>query len=88
MTKPTSLRIELSASAKCQLERASKKYDQTQFALFSRLSEWFASQDPEIQAVILGHIPDAIAGDVARLILDRMATQRRSADVCTNQTAC
>ena len=67
------MRIELTKSAKDQLGVLANKHGMTQVALMSRLTEWFAEQSGTIQAAVLGHYPEEIRRDVARMILERMS---------------
>jgi hypothetical protein len=67
------MRIELTGPAKNKLATLSDKHGMTQVAMMSRLVEWFSKQDELIQAAVMGHYPDQIAADVAKLILKRMA---------------
>lgn len=66
------VRIELTPSAKQQLNGIAKRNGATQVAVTSRVLEWFATQDELVQAGILGHYPHAIQGEIAKLILKRM----------------
>jgi hypothetical protein len=70
------MRIELSAGAKQHVATLSDRHGMTQVAMMSRLVEWFADQDDLIQAAILGHYPEQIEVDVAKLILKRMAGEK------------
>jgi hypothetical protein len=76
MSRRFIMRIELTASAKQKLSALSDKHGMTQVAMMSRLVEWFAAQEPLIQGAVLGHYPIEIEGDVARLILKRMAGEK------------
>lgn len=68
------VRIELTPDAKRRLLEVSKRFGMTQIAATSRLVEWFAGQSELVQAAILGQYPSEIESDVARLILQKMAT--------------
>ena len=73
MSRRFIMRIELTASAKQKLSALSDKHGMTQEAMMSRLVEWFAAQDPLIQGAVLGHYPQEIEADVAKLILKRLS---------------
>jgi hypothetical protein len=72
------VRIELTRSAKEQLENVSSQRGMTQVAVCSRLLEWFGSQSDIIQSAVLGHYPHIIQEDIAQLILKHMAKAQRS----------
>jgi hypothetical protein len=76
MSRRFIMRIELSAGAKQKLTTLSDRHGMTQVAMMSRLVEWFAGQNELIQAAALGRYPGEIEGDVAKLILKRMAGER------------
>jgi hypothetical protein len=67
------MRIELTGPAKQKLAMLSDKHGMTQVSMMSRLVEFFAVQDEKVQGAMMGHYPSEIAGDVASLILRRMA---------------
>lgn len=73
------VRIELTPDAKRRLMEISKRFGMTQIAATSRLVEWFAGQSELVQAAILGQYPSEIEGDVARLILQKMASPTNGA---------
>jgi hypothetical protein len=66
------IRIELRPEAKKMLDDLCEKAGMTQVSLMSRLVEWVAEQPEIIQAAILGHYPDEIKQDLAKLILRHM----------------
>ncbi len=66
-------RIQLTPEAKQKLLSISDQLGITQIAITSKLVEWFASQDSQIQAAVLGLYPEVIKKDVASLILEKMA---------------
>ncbi len=67
------VRIEISQDAKDGLNALTDKLGMTQVALTSRVLEWFARQPDLIQAAVLGHYPEEIQADVARLVMKRMS---------------
>ena len=73
MSRRFIMRIELTGSAKQKLATLSDRHGMTQVAMMSRVVEWFASQNELIQSAVLGRYPGEIEGDVAKLILKRMA---------------
>jgi hypothetical protein len=70
------MRIELSPAAKKQLTTLSDRHGMTQVSMMSRLVEFFAAQDEMIQGAMMRHFPSDIEGDVARLILEKMASKK------------
>jgi hypothetical protein len=73
MAKRFVVRIELSPAAKRMLSNVSQKNGMTQVAVMSRLMKWFHAQPDTIQAAVLGRYPSDYPGDIAKLILRRMA---------------
>ncbi len=67
------INIELADGAKDQLEIIRQWNGMTQKELVGRLVNWFCQQDRVSQQVILGQIPEEIAPDVARIMLERLA---------------
>jgi len=67
------INIELADGAKVALERVRQRNGMTQKELVGRLIQWFCAEDEVLQQVILGQIPEAIAPDVARIVLQRIA---------------
>jgi hypothetical protein len=68
------VRIELTPDAKRRLMDVSKRFGMTQISATSRLVEWFSGQSELVQAAVLGQYPAEIESDVARLILQKMAS--------------
>jgi hypothetical protein len=66
-------RIELTHSARKSLHAVTEKLGMTQVAVTSKMIEWFALQDDAIQKAVLGLFPDKFDGDIAAMILARMA---------------
>jgi len=67
------INIELADGAKDQLERVRSRNGMTQKELVARLINWFSQQDHVVQQIILGQIPQEVAPDVAKLMLERIA---------------
>jgi hypothetical protein len=66
------IRIELTPQAKALVEELSDRRGMTQFAILSRLIEWFSKQDATVRAAVLGHYPREVAADVAKMLLRRL----------------
>lgn len=73
MSKRNILRIELTGTAKQNVGKLSDHYGMTQLAMASRLVEWFAAQDPMMQAAVLGFYPSEVKPDMLKMVLERMA---------------
>lgn len=73
MSRRFIMRIELTGPAKKKLATLSDDHGMTQVAMMSRLVEYFANQDELLQSAIIGRYPGEIQGDIARLLLKRMA---------------
>jgi hypothetical protein len=67
------IKIAVSVQAKTAIERICQRYGMTQIELASRCYIWFAEQEEVVQAAVLGILPDAVAADVARMVLKRLA---------------
>ena len=72
------INIELGEGTKNQLEIVRDRTGMTQKELVGRIINWFAQQDRTVQQIILGQIPQEIAVDVAKLMLERMAREERT----------
>jgi hypothetical protein len=72
------MRIELTGQAKTKLSNLSDRHGMTQVAMMSRVVEWFATQSEMIQSAVLGRFPEEIEADVAKLVLKRMAEDKKS----------
>ena len=70
------INIELADGAKDQLERVRGRNGMTQKELVARLINWFSQQDHVVQQIILGQIPQEVAPDVAKLMLERIADEK------------
>jgi hypothetical protein len=68
------MRIELSGPAKQKLNSLSETHGMTQVAMMSRLIEWFSRQPQHIQAATLAALPKENASEVAKMILQAMAS--------------
>jgi hypothetical protein len=66
---------ELSHSAKEKLERIATERGMTQFAMLSRLAEWFAEQDPKTQHVALARYPRQVMRELAKTVEETRALQ-------------
>ena len=64
-------RLELTRPAKAALEAMAADRGMTQFAMLARLVEWFAKEEPLVQAVVLRHIPGEVDGELAKILLKR-----------------
>ncbi len=69
------IKIAVTPEAKQAIERVCARYGMTQIELASRLYTWLAEADEVTQAAVLGILPDTVASDVARLVLQRMAAE-------------
>lgn len=67
------MRIELTGAAKNKLSALSDRHGMTQVAMMSRLVEFFAGQNELLQSAMIGRYPGEIEGDIAKLILKRLA---------------
>lgn len=72
----SAFRIQLTGSAKSQLDDMTDRIGMSQIDVTSRLTEWFTKQPQTLQAAILGLYPKAIEPDVAQLILKRLAAKK------------
>jgi hypothetical protein len=71
------MRIELLPQARDGLAEHCSRVGMTQVATTSRLVEWFCEQDDVIQAGVLGIYPEDIRFELPRLILKRLASQKK-----------
>ena len=67
------INIELSAEAQAAVDDACDKAGMKKRELVARVLRWFAAQDDEIRALVLGSIPKSVAPMVARHLLETMA---------------
>lgn len=77
MAKRIIMRIELTPAAKESLQEFADRAGMTQFAITSRLVEWFSNQPETIQSAVLRRYPAEIEVDVAKLVLKRMAEGKK-----------
>ncbi len=71
--KRQNMNIEMLDGCKEDLEKIRSWNGMTQKEMVSRLVAWFCKQNRVTQQVILGQIPEEIAPDVARTMLERIA---------------
>jgi hypothetical protein len=71
MPKRTALRFELTESAKSALETLSDRHGMMQYAVMTRLIEWFVDQDEAIQFAVLAATPAELRVDIAKMLLGR-----------------
>lgn len=69
MAKRIIMRIELNRTAKEALQGFADQAGMTQFAITSRLVEWFALQPETIQSAVLGRYPAELEVDIAKMLL-------------------
>ncbi len=67
------INIELSPEAQGAVDDACDKAGMKKRELVARVLRWFAGQDDEIRALVLGSIPKSVAPMVARHLLEVMA---------------
>jgi hypothetical protein len=71
------LRIEITPEAKTALQDFSDRAGMTQFAVTSRLVEWFGAQPEAVQSAVLRRYPSEIQADVGKMILKAMAAGKK-----------
>jgi len=71
------MRIEIVPRAKDNLTGYCDRLGMTQVAAMSRMVEWFSGEGEVVQAAIMGLYPTDIRGDIARLILEKMAEEKK-----------
>jgi hypothetical protein len=67
------INIELSPEAQQAVDDACDKAGMKKRELVARVLRWFAGQDDEIRALVLGAIPKSVAPMVARHLLEDLA---------------
>lgn len=77
MAKRIIMRIELTSSAKEALQNFADRAGMTQFAITSRMVEWFALQPETIQSAVLRRYPSDIEPEVAKLLLKKMTETKK-----------
>lgn len=73
MAKRIIMRIELTPPAKDSLQSFAEHAGMTQFAITSRLVEWFSMQPEAIQSAVLKRYPSESDVDVPKLVLRNLA---------------
>ena len=76
MSERQIIKIAVTHEAKDAIEQVSDRYGMSQIELASRLYRWFGDQPEEIQATILDLLPHSVAPDVAKLVLQKLASQK------------
>jgi hypothetical protein len=66
------VRIEVTKSARDEIDRLTQKLGMTHLSIHSRMVEWLSAQPDQIRAAVLQHFPAKVKGDIARLILKNM----------------
>lgn len=66
------VKLELTESAKEKLDQVANSRDMKLMGVSSRIIEWFVDQDPFLQSVILGQVPDQDKIVVIELIRNRL----------------
>lgn len=74
------INIELAEGNKERLEMLRHWNGMTQKELVGRIINWFCDQDRVSQQIILGQIPQEIAQDVAKLMLEKLAAGEAEED--------
>ena len=77
MAKRIVMRVELNPKSKDRLGEFCDRTGMTQIAAVSRLIDWFCRQSETIQAIIQGLFPASLEPDVAAMILERTANEKR-----------
>lgn len=70
------IRLQLDVSAKNALDKLCERRGMTQIAVLSRMVKWFVTQDEVVQASILGLMSEDTLGDIAQVLLKRVATAK------------
>jgi hypothetical protein len=79
MMSSTMVRMNLRPQAKQVLKREAKETGSSETEIVSRLVNWYAEQSVVIRRAIVGHIPDEIRPDVARMLLEKW-TERKTTE--------
>ena len=72
-----SIQVYVSPETKKMIKAISTRTGMTQTAIFTRLLIWFELQDDVLQQAVLGQLPPSIRPDVARIVLERMAAEKK-----------
>jgi len=67
------LKINVTPAAKQAVEKWKGLHGMSEFAVASRVYEWFGEQDDEVQRAILGLFGPRLKPDVAKDVLDKLA---------------
>jgi hypothetical protein len=71
------MRVEVDPPSKDRLDEFCEKTGMTKIAVVSRLIDWFCEQGDTVQALVQGLYPKRIEGDIAQIILERLAKTKR-----------
>jgi hypothetical protein len=71
------IKISVTPDAKKVIEQFAERHDMKEIGVASRIYQWFAAQDDVVRKAILGMLPEGYEPDVARLALERIASQSR-----------
>ena len=71
------MRIEITPRAKPSFVGFCDGYGLTQIAAMSHMLEWFSEQSEVVQAAIMGLYPTDIRADLPRLIMEKMAAEKK-----------
>jgi hypothetical protein len=74
-SKRAVIRLQLEITAKKGLDELSERRGMTQIAIMSRVVHWLVAQDEVVQASVLGLLSDEALGDIAQVLLKRLAAQ-------------
>ena len=69
--------VAMSNEAKRLLDEIVASFDMKQKAALGRILSWFTQQDPMVQALVLGHIPEDYVADVVELMYRRLHRRKR-----------
>jgi hypothetical protein len=69
--------VQVTAKASAALGKLQSETDLPKKVLVERVFVWLIDQPEEVRALVLGLVPKAIAPDVARVVLERMAQNSR-----------
>jgi hypothetical protein len=71
------IKVRITDAAKKIIERSSDDFGLTEIALFSRLVDWYSRQDDVVKRAVLDMLPPEYRTDIAKLVLERMASDKR-----------
>jgi hypothetical protein len=78
MSERTSVTLNISDETKHRLDNVIDRHAMKVGLAAARLIEWFVQQDPDLQAIILGHIQPKRAIDLLDLIRKELEVQERA----------